>query len=180
MELREAIEKRRSIRKFVDKDVSNETIEDIIDCGRLAPSAKNRQPWKFVVLKNDNKDRIVDIMLKHEEENPRDNATASFTAGVMKEASVLILVLKETNNNMHDFEMDTLSIGGAVENMLLRATDLGLGALWIGDTSHAKKDILEFIGHEEMDLSCAISIGYPNQEPHQRPRKELNEIIEWE
>lgn len=63
MEFREVVEKRRSIRRFKKDDIANEVIEDIIDCGRLAPSAKNRQPWYFVVIRNKEKDAIVHIML---------------------------------------------------------------------------------------------------------------------
>jgi len=62
MDFREVVEKRRSIRSFQKDDISNEIIEDIIDCGRLAPSAKNRQPWYFVVIRNKEKDAIVNIM----------------------------------------------------------------------------------------------------------------------
>lgn len=51
MELTEIIKNRRSIRKYKNVDVPNELIEDLIECARLAPSAKNRQPWKFLIVK---------------------------------------------------------------------------------------------------------------------------------
>jgi len=66
MELKEAIEKRRSIRKYQEMDVPDILIEDLIDCARLAPSAKNRQPWEFLVIRGETKNKIADIMLEDE------------------------------------------------------------------------------------------------------------------
>ena len=66
MELEEAIKNRRSIRKYTNEDVPNELIEELIECARLAPSAKNRQPWKFLIVKNSTKDKIADVMIKNE------------------------------------------------------------------------------------------------------------------
>ena len=66
MELKETIKNRRSIRKYKNTEISKEIIEDLIDCARLAPSAKNRQPWKFVIVTNNIKNQIADIMLEKE------------------------------------------------------------------------------------------------------------------
>lgn len=66
MELIETVKNRRSIRKFENKDVDNKIIEDLIEYARLAPSAKNRQPWKFVVVKDKIKNQIADIMLEQQ------------------------------------------------------------------------------------------------------------------
>lgn len=65
METLKSIEERRSIRTFTNEVVKKEIIEDILNCGRLAPSAKNRQPWYFVVVKEDVKDKIADIMIDY-------------------------------------------------------------------------------------------------------------------
>lgn len=66
MQLKEAIENRRSIRKYKCEEVPNELIEELIECARLAPSAKNRQPWEFLIVKNNTKNEIADIMLEKE------------------------------------------------------------------------------------------------------------------
>ena len=98
MELIDTIKNRRSIRKYTNEEVPNELLEDLIECARLAPSAKNRQPWKFIIIKNDIKNQIADIMIKNEETPEREidtNSSVKFTAGIMKDAPVLILVLKE-------------------------------------------------------------------------------------
>lgn len=148
MELKETIYNRRSIRKYIDTDVPNKLIEDLINCARLAPSAKNRQPWKFLIVKREIKNRIADLMLEKEEskdikdislERKKLNANSSVkaTAQIIKEAPILILVFKQNNDNW--ITGDTLSIGGAIEHVCLRATDLGLGSLWIRDTVYARK-----------------------------------------
>lgn len=185
MELKETIKKRRSIRKFKDMDISKEIVEDLIECARLAPSAKNRQNWKFLVVKGNTKNEIADIMLEKEKKSKvslerkiyNANSSVKATANIMKEAPILILVLKQYENNW--IIGDSLSIGGAIEHICLRATDLGLGSLWIRDIVYTQKEIAELVGHKDMELISAISIGYPNESPKQRPRKKLNEILEW-
>lgn len=145
MELKEAIKNRRSIRKFKNTEISKKIIEDLIDCARLAPSAKNRQPWKFVIVTNTIKNQISDIMLEKENsskislERKMNNANSSVkaTAKIMKEAPILILVLKEYEDNW--IIGDSLSIGGAIEHICLRATDLGLGSLWIRDIVYTRE-----------------------------------------
>ena len=181
----ETVKNRRSIRKFKNKDVENKIIEDLVEFARLAPSAKNRQPWKFVIATDTIKNQIADIMLEKETNSKvslkrqvsNANSSVKATAKIMKEAPILILVLKE----YEDYWIigDSLSIGGAIEHICLRATDLGLGSLWIRDTVYAQKDIAKLIGYENMELISAISIGYPDETPKPRPRKELNEVLEW-
>lgn len=185
MELKETIENRRSIRKYKDKEVQKELIEDLIECARLAPSAKNRQPWKFLIVENNTKNEIVNIMLKKEENTDislerkllNANSSVKATAKIIKEAPILILVFKEYNENWTTG--DTLGIGGAIEHICLRATDLGLGSLWIRDTVYSQKEIAKLVGYENMELISAIAVGYPDEEPKQRPRKKLDEILKW-
>ena len=185
MELKETIKNRRSIRKFKNIDVSKEMIEDLIDCARLAPSAKNRQPWKFVIVKSEIKNKIADIMIEKEESSKIDlerkiyqmPSSVKTTAKIIKEAPILILVLKKNEDNW--LIGDALSIGGAIEHICLRATDLGLGSLWIRDIVYTQKEIAKLIKHEDMELISAISVGYPDESPNQRPKKVLDEVIEW-
>ena len=185
MELKEAIKKRRSIRKFKDINVEKEILKDLIDCARLAPSAKNRQPWKFVIVQGDIKNQIANIMLEKEENSKNSlerkiyhyNSSVKSTAKIIKEAPILILVLKNYENNW--IIGDSLSIGSAIEHICLRATDLGLGSLWIRDIVYTQKEIAKLVNHEDMELISAISIGYPNENPTQKSRKNLNEILEW-
>lgn len=185
METRKVIEDRRSIRSFKSEKVSKPLVMDILDCARLAPSAKNRQPWYFVVVEGTLKNQIADMMIKYTEENDEEEerkllkcpSSVKATAKVMKEAPILILVLKEKNENWTTG--DTLSIGACIENMILRATDLRLGTLWIRDIVYVAEEVAKLVNHSELEINSAISIGYSNQSPKARPRKELKEIVEW-
>ena len=98
------------------------------------------------------------------------------TARAISQAPVLILVYKEKDNNWLD--SDFLSIGACVENMCLMATNLGLGSLWIKDICYVEKDISKLLNIDK-ELSCAVILGRPNQEPKMRPRKELKDIVKW-
>lgn len=185
MELVETIKNRRSVRKYKSTEIPKEIIEDLINCARLAPSAKNRQPWKFVVVTNSIKNQIADIMLEKEKRSKvslerkiyNANSSVKATARTIKEAPVLILVLKEYEDNWAI--ADSLSIGAAIEHICLRATDLGLGSLCIRDIVYTAKDIAKLIGYDDKEVISAISVGYPNESPNRRPRKRLNEILEW-
>jgi nitroreductase len=185
METKKAIEERRSIRGFKNEDISREVVEDILNCGRLAPSAKNRQPWYFVILRNDMKDKVADLMIEYTQKNDESeerkklNAPGSVnpTADVIKQAPILVLIFRQEDDNW--LVGDNLSIGACVENICLRATDLGLGSLWIRDIVYVSKQVAEMLGHGDLELNCAVLLGVPNQNPKQRPRKELKDIMEW-
>lgn len=185
MELIETINKRRSIRKYKDIDIPNDVIEDLINSARHAPSAKNRQPWEFMIVKGKTKNEIADIMLEQLKESKislerkiyNANSSVKATANIIKEAPILILVFKPKEDNW--IIEDSLSIGAAIEHICLRATDFGMGSLWIRDIVYTKKEIANIIDKNDMELISAISIGYPDEKPKQRPRKKLNEILEW-
>ncbi len=173
MELQEAIAARRSIRKYEKKDVPEDLLEKLIYAATLAPSGHNRQPWQFQIIKGELKDKIADTLLKKTENIPA--STAPHTAGIIKEAPVLIAVYL-TENNEENYLYDILSIGGAIENMLLTATSLGLGSLWIGNTSHIEEELKDIL-HTDYRVASTVAIGYPLQNPHARPRKPLEEVL---
>ncbi|MBR3023444.1 MAG: nitroreductase family protein, partial [Oscillospiraceae bacterium] len=73
---------------------------------------------------------------------------------------------------------DTLSIGASIQNILLKATELGLGTLWIANTCFAYRELTEYLDTKNQ-LVGAIAVGYPDESPNPRPRKSLDEIIEF-
>lgn len=185
METLKSIEERRSIRGFTKEEIKKEIVEDILNCGRLAPSAKNRQPWYFVLVTGNTKNKIADMMIDYTINNDDTierktlgcKSSANPTANVIKQAPILVLIFREKNDNW--IIGDNLSIGACVENMCLRATDLGIGSLWIRDTIYVASEVAKMLGHKDMELNCALALGYATQSPKQRPRKELSEIMEW-
>lgn len=189
MELKEVIEKRVSTREYSIEPIDKEIIEDLLDSARLAPSAANRQPWRFLVLQGNSKNKITDILLnKYKEEKEIKNnslPTHEYSPSmslvnsirIINEAPVLILVFREKNPDW--LEGDYLSIGCAVEHISLRATDLGLGSLWIRDVIYMREEISRAFNKEDMELVTGITIGYSTEYPYPRKKKELKEIVEW-
>ncbi len=175
MEVNEAIEKRRSIRKFIDKEVDEKLIKKIINSARLAPSAKNRQPWLFKITTKEEKDKIANLMIEYDKNNPSTSSSISYTANAIKQASELIIVLYEKDDFWKEY--DLLSIGAAIENMLLEAESLALSTLWIGDTKYINKEICKELGINKYDIISAVAVGYKNQDPKPRPRKTMDEIL---
>ena len=189
MELKEAINIRRSCRSFSNKEVDRKQIEELIECARLSPSAANRQNWYFVILEKEEKNKIANIMKKRLKNTNYieniDKPTKPYTATssligsikVIQEAPILILVFRTPSEDW--LEGDYLSIGSAVEHICLRATDLGLGSLWIRDAIYTRKEIAQAIGYEDMELVVSIAVGYSEESPYQRRKKELKNIMRW-
>ena len=192
-----AIYDRRSIRKYQDREVPTEYIEQLIDAARMAPSAKNRQPWKYIVYTRDGKQKLTDAMAKGIEREESGEAKfpdfrygiadAKNTVRVMREAPVVIVVLN--TNGKSPFipvkedgriveQCDALSIGASIQNMLLRAQELGLGTLWIANTCFAYNELIEFIGTDNQ-LTGIVAVGAANEAPPKRPRKALRDVVEY-
>lgn len=186
---------RRSIRHFLPKEPDKALIDEILKAGILAPSAKNRQPWKFLVYRGVSKVKLLDEMEKGLISGSTDDIDidknglpdAFYTLNVMKEAPVLIIVVNTNGKSIFDdistgervTELcDSLSIGAAVQNMLLKATELGLGTLWIANTCYAYNKLVEHIGIKEQ-LICAVSLGYPDGIPNPRKRKDFSAVVEY-
>lgn len=192
----QAITDRHSIRKYQERFVPKSMIEEIIRAGILAPSAKNRQPWKFVVVTGNAKEGMLAALaegIERERKEPflAESAGyldgAEYTFSIMRQAPAVIFIInplaKKFGNSLSEEERiaeicNTQSIGAAIENMILTATDLGLGSLWICDTFFAQKELDRWL-NVEGELFAALAIGYAAEAPNARPRKEERDIVEW-
>ena len=182
MELKEVIAKRRSIRKYLPIKVEKNLIEEILYQGTLAPSAKNGQPWRFIVIDKEIKlkEKIADFMIQKAEERISEGLQGESiinTVNIMKQAPVLVLIFNIYEG--HYLGPNIQSIGACIENMCLAATDLGLGSLWIANTDYAKQEIEDLFPEQNGELLAALSLGYSDQEPEARPRKKVEEITIW-
>ena len=172
------IENRRSIRKYKRHEISKEIIEDIIYSATLAPSAKNRQPWKFIVYQGEEKSKLVDVMhqgIKSEKITHKLMPEWAFaipdaenTVRVMEEAPCLISVLNTNQKTPFD----------SIENMIVTATSYGLGRFWIANTCFAYNELIDFI-ETDSQLTGIVAIGFANEAPAKRPRKPLTDIVEY-
>lgn len=192
----ETLADRRSIRKYRTTPVPKPMVEKILQAGILAPSSKNRQPWKFVVTAGRAKSEALDAMetgLKREAKTPLLPQSAPYLSGavhtlaIMRQAPVLIFVVNPLGIDFKGtvtpeeriYEIcNAQSIGAAIENMTLAATELGLGSLWICDTYFAHEELNAWLNLPGQ-LAAAIAVGYPDEAPSARPRKEMAEAVQW-
>ncbi|MGB9768555.1 MAG: nitroreductase family protein [Dictyoglomus sp.] len=157
------IKSRVSVRKFLEKEVPKEILEDLIDCGRLAPSGYNRQPWIFLV--------VTDKELK--------NRLAEITpwGRFLKEAGAGILIFCEK-----DAETALEDACAAGENIIIAAQSYGLGTCWINSYKKAySEDVKRLVKcPNNMELMVMLAVGYPAEIPQRPPKKSLSEVLRWQ
>ncbi|MFH7881030.1 MAG: nitroreductase family protein [Candidatus Aenigmatarchaeota archaeon] len=161
MNVFEAIEKRRSIRKYQNKDVDDNYIGLLLWAACQAPSAGNLQEWRFVVVRNR---KTKEILYK-----------ACYEQDHVKNAPVLIVVGADTEiQSMRYGERGELvycleDCAAAIENMLLAATALGLGTCWVG--AFDEKEVKFAVGFPNYIRPIAIiTVGYPAEEVESREK----------
>ncbi len=200
METMEAIKARRSIRQFQEKEVSDELIREILEAGRLAPSGVNCQPWRFVVVKSEEMRQKIGgatpmpfvptapviivcciDMEAVEKGQVMNRARELLDAGVF-DGTPMENFDPETYADMtkmdKEYAKSYLSLNGAIaiQNMNLRAADLGLGTCWVMMFSRRKiREMLEL--EDRYDVISLLPVGYPQHNPPPRPRLSLEEIL---
>ena len=158
METFTCIRTRREIRDYLDKPISDESLRKILEAGRLAPSSKNSQPWHFVVIKN--------------KETLKKLASLTPTGQHIGKAPLAIAVL------MDGAKLPEVDGARAIQNMVIGAWDLGIGACWVTNFyDDAVKDILD--APQRMKLISVIPFGYPKKPKTSRKknRKTIEEIV---
>lgn len=173
MELNKVIDTRRSIRKYLNKEVPKNLLIEAINDGIKAPSAHNRQPWKFKILSKTEKNKLAKTLLDCEA--VKTDANISYTAKVIEEVPEIIMVFID-NTDKKNRDMDIISIGACIENIILSLTNKGLGTLWIGYTNCINEEIKKMYNIPYEPIST-IAIGYQNQFPNPRPRKDITETL---
>lgn len=159
----EMIKTRRSVRKYIKKEIPEEIIKEIIDCARLAPTANNKQPWLFVVVKNSNLKKQISEITDY--------------GKFIKDADCCIAVFcEETKYYLEDGS-------AATENILLASWYFGIGSCWIaGDKKMYVEKIRDLLGVEKKyRLVSLVSLGYPSKEELEKVKnirkKPLQEVM---
>ena len=173
MNLSELIQKRQSDRKYESRPVSRVMVMKCLEAARLAPSACNSQPWKFVV--------VDDVALL-----PQMGAAAAGMGmnGFAREVPVIVAVVLEKMNLtarigsvIKDKEYSLLDVGIAVEHFCLQAAELGLGTCIMGWFD--EKKVKKLLGIKGKRVPLLISLGYPAGETRKKARKSLEEMSSW-
>jgi nitroreductase len=167
MELTEVIEKRKSIRDYADTPVPEDKLLKVLEAARLAPSSSNRQPWKFVVVR--------DRKRRQELAQAAGGQThiAKAPVVIVAVATMPELVMK---SGVPNYAVD-LAI--AVDHMTLAAVNEGLGTCWIGAFSQDEaRDVLNV--PESYRIVALLPMGFPKQLEKPKIRKSLDEIVCYE
>ena len=173
MDVKTAIEKRRSIRKYQDKEVSDDLIGKLIDAARLAPSGNNAQPSRFYIVR----DEVIKQRLKKNKIFKQDfiyKAPIIMVCCGNPEAYPRAKFEPEYDDPYEIRAIRDLSI--AAQNLVLRATELGLGTCYIGWLHKDKiKKVLNVPGN--YIIPFVITVGYPAEKPKPTSRKRIEEIL---
>jgi nitroreductase len=159
VELSKALKTRRSIRSYTNEIVSDEILNEVLKAARIAPSAANKQRWKFVVIDNDHIKEFVPICKNQ---------------NFVGEASHLI-VCCATDKESKWADVD---VAIAMDHMTLKAHDLGLGTCWIG-AFHPEMVEEAIKLPKEAKVVAILTLGYPAKEGVMRDRKTLDEIVSY-
>ncbi|MDH4320683.1 MAG: nitroreductase family protein [Desulfobulbaceae bacterium] len=159
----EAIQKRRSIREYTDHPVESDLLREIIRAGTWAPSGLNNQPWRFVI--------ITDQQTRHR------LAAQTHYGHIVKAAPALIAVYLDQAAIYNEVK-DHQAAGACIENMLLATEALGLGAVWLGQILQNKQEVNDILGlADDYDLMAVLAIGHPAHHDQHSQRKPLADVI---
>lgn len=171
MNVHEAIHRRRSIRRFEPgREVPPELVEKLLTAATLAPSAGNAQPWRFIV--------VLSPGLKGE------LARAALGQAFIAQAPVVLVVCADLERARRAYGERGESLyclqdtAAATQNILLTATELGLGTCWVG--AFDEGEVARLLGlPSSLRPVALIPVGYPAEEPPPRPRRPLPEVTDY-
>lgn len=167
MELMEVIRKRESVRSYEDKPVPEDKLIKVLEAARLAPSASNRQRWKFIVVRD--------------AERRRQLSRATGGQPHVAQAPVVIAAVSTMPEYIMRCEVPAypVDLAIAVDHMTLTAVDEGLGTCWVGAFSQDKAR--EVLGvPDDCKIVTLLPLGFPQQDRREKTRKSLDKIVCYE
>jgi nitroreductase len=172
----QTIQNRHSVRTFTDQEVSGEQIKVLLQAANEAPSAHNQQSWRFIVIRDQKKQELANLVTaKSSEFEKPASALLRMAARSILSAPVVIAVANTGDLIEHGTElfkirkdmakdffrtMEIQSSAAAVENLLLAATSVGLSTVWLGILFLIKDDVLQFLGEPKGEFMAVIPVGY--------------------
>jgi len=173
MKLDQIIKQRRSTRSFDSRPVKGQDLISIIEAARLAPSACNSQTWRFVTVTN----RDIIHKICHEAMRPViPNRWLEQAPLLIVGCSQLDIIANRIGRGITGIEYYQIDLGIAMEHMVLKATELGLGTCWIGwFKEDSVKEILEI--PKRVKVSAMLAVGYPKDTPSKKTKRKPVEKI---
>ncbi|NTV29810.1 MAG: nitroreductase family protein [Candidatus Omnitrophica bacterium] len=189
------ISQRRSTRLFQETPVSREDIQTILHAAHQAPSAHNQQSWRFVVLEGEKKEALAELVIAKAADFPKPASTLLRLASRSIHSAPVVIAVANTGElisrggdlfnirdaSAHDFFriMEIQSSAAAVQNLLVAATSVGLGTVWLGVLVLVKDDVLRFIGQPSGEFMAVIPVGYSAQSSSSPKKKSLDLVIKY-
>jgi nitroreductase len=189
----DTIHARHSIRQFSPAPLAEDMLMTMLDAANQAPSAHNRQSWKFVILEGEARTQLAELVtnLSKTYEKPassllrmaaRSIASAPATVAVVNTGDLIshgTELFQVDRGQAFDFfrTMEIQSSAAAVENLLLAATSLGLGAVWLGILYLVKDDVLEFLQEPAGEFMAVVPVGRPLRQTQGPGKKPLENVI---
>ena len=175
MEFEQAVKNRRSIRRFLDRDVPDELLTSLIDCALMAPSSMNGQPWNFIVIRdNETKARLAAVKNRYCPEDKKD-----YSADFIMEAPLLILTCV---NRKLAFDRGVENGVLATAHLLLAAANNGLTTVYMSahtpgmpEVAAEIRSILEI--PQDFDPITLVPVGYPAEPPAAKTLKHVEEVL---
>ena len=167
MNVQEAIRNRYAVRSYQDRPVEQDKLLTVLEAARLAPSGSNRQPWKFVVV------RDAEVRQKL--------AVACHNQKFVSQAPVVIAGVGLMPDRMMSCQVpgDPVDVAIALEHMSLQATELGLGTCWIG--AFDQDAVRQVLGMPRTaKVIDVMTLGYPADAPRAKDRKPLEDVVCWD
>lgn len=163
MNILELIQTRRSVRKYSGEPVTDIDIDTILEAGRWAPSGLNNQPWRFAVIRS--------------QEMKKEVATLTKYSTIVLGADTLIAVFLD-RLVIYDKTKDAQAVGACIQNMLLQAHALGLGACWLGQILAKAEMVRQALGApENYELMAVVAVGHPEPAKLIGKREELDTLV---
>ena len=171
MDVFEAVKRRRSIRAYTGDNVSDEEVERLIDAARWAPSAGNMQPWDFIIVR----DSVTKQRL----------SAAAVDQTFIEEAPIVIVVCADKNRSGWGYGGRGANLyclqdtAAAIQNLLLTACAMGLGACWIG--AFREEEVERILKTPKGVRPVAIvPVGHPAEKPNAPQKRSVGEIVHYE
>ncbi|HDQ40819.1 MAG TPA: nitroreductase family protein [Desulfonatronum sp.] len=187
---------RRSIRLFTDQEVDDIVVTSILTAANQAPSAHNQQSWRFVVVRGQKKAELASLAVSRAGDFPKPSSSLlRMAARSISSAPVVVAIVntgdliargenlfKLDHPGVRDFfrTMEIQSSAAAVQNLLLAATSLGLGSVWLGILFLIKEDVRRFLGEPEGEFMAVIPLGYTDRStkgPNKVPAEEVTRYL---
>ncbi len=188
-----SIRARHSVRHFTDREVSDEDLNTILDAANRAPSAHNQQSWRFIILRHQKKQELAELVSARAADFPRPSSILLRMAARSILSAPLVVAVANTGELIRhgselfqvdqqaarDFfrTMEIQSSAAAVENLLVAATSLGIGSVWLGILFLMKQEVLSFLGEPEGEFMAVIPVGYPAKATEGPKKRPLEAIV---